>query len=183
MKNLIIILILLAILLVSGCETSQVISENSKSKDFSYQLNNIKFDSRYTIKHRAEYVSAGGNRILNVFYEIYNDEPISCTGTYTTAMSDGTTVFECDLQKLKSRTYNCPNYRTQKDIYNDIKDLQPTNSYESEGKQCYYDNLSLRCKIVCFDKDNRIVTYVYYGGYEKLEWNILGYDLIERPCH
>lgn len=62
----------------------------------------------FSVKYFASYVSSAGNRYLNITYHVEKGAIVSCGGTYTTDMTDGINIENCDVQKLKNKEYNVP---------------------------------------------------------------------------
>lgn len=84
--------LLLILLLIIGC-TKQFIVEPEK----------------FDVKYYAKYSSSAGTRILDITYTVENGEIISCQGTYTTDMTDGKNVKECNLEALTAKDYTVYN--------------------------------------------------------------------------
>lgn len=181
----IISLLILIILVsgISGCAPSPAPKNQSNAtapqkpltpsqvqSSFSAQMKNITFNSQYTAQHYSNYSSSDGIRILNITYTIKNKTLVYCTGVFTSIMKTRPNDnIICDIVTLKNEGYNAgPNYFTQENISERIKDFQPTQFSKEDGKSCYIAALNK----VCFE-NNKIVTYVWRGNPD-WDWNIIG---------
>ncbi|MFP4523546.1 MAG: hypothetical protein ACOCQQ_01390 [Candidatus Nanoarchaeia archaeon] len=95
-------LIIIIAIILTGCSQMDNNDENEKIIPQNAEINS------FSANYYATYSSSGGDRILNISYEVDNNEIVSCQGTYTTATIDEETTTDCELDRLLTQEYNVP---------------------------------------------------------------------------
>lgn len=64
----------------------------------------------FDVQYYASHTSSGGDRVLDVRYEVRGGQITSCSGTYAYPGEErgSQSVEQCNVQKLKSSQYNVP---------------------------------------------------------------------------
>ena len=102
MKKTFALVIVLLFLLTSCSQIDTSVNSDQNIVPYEEHVNS------FSAKYYAKYSSSSGDRILNITYDVNEGEIIACQGTYTTAMTDGQTISNCELSLLLAQEYNVP---------------------------------------------------------------------------
>jgi hypothetical protein len=204
-KSPIFIIIAIALIVISVFILQRALSaqtDNIKSQiGFSLlndYLKNSKVEPDYSVHYASYYSTPGGDRRMNINFEIKNEKFVSCSGNYTGNIPS---FVECSLDAIEKNEYpfNSMDSETMGGVMNNLKGYSVMNFSSSEvlnlkDRTCLgYKNLVLANAtepkytiemlnfLLCFN-DSYLVNYAFNqnGGGPRAMWNVEGFEFTEE---